>query len=154
MQLTKNFTSRRKSGFRIAGHKYGLGSFVFLNFASLVNMDVCQKTKRGNVPSAIYIICDPLYENRTNEAIPNFVNGAKINFVSNMAFRLTVSIKPFVFKRCFLVCQQNSVFELYYGYGTDLKNVVAFPLATVKFQAVKCGSSIENLTISFNFVQV
>ena len=32
-------------------------------------MDVCQKTKRGNVSSEIYIICDPLDENRTYEAI-------------------------------------------------------------------------------------
>ena len=69
MQLNNNFTVRAMSGFRIAGHKYGkkfqqylsevsrsLGSFVFLNFASLVNMDVCQQTKRGNVSSATYII--------------------------------------------------------------------------------------------------
>ena len=64
MQLTKNFTFRPKSGFLIAGHKYGkkfqqylsqlsrrLG-VVFNNFTSLVNMDVCQKTKRGNVSRA------------------------------------------------------------------------------------------------------
>ena len=48
----------RKSGFRIAGHKYGknfnnnkatfrkgLGSFVFLDFASLIYMEVGQKIK-------------------------------------------------------------------------------------------------------------
>ena len=75
----------RKSSFRIAGHKYGFGSFVFLNFALLVNMDVCQKTKHGNVSCAIYIICDPLYKNRTYEAISNFEKRAKyIIFVLNM----------------------------------------------------------------------
>ena len=75
-------------------HKYGLGLFVFTNVASLVKMDVCQK-KRGNVSTATYIICDPLLENRTYEAISNFEKGAKINFVSNMASRSTVLLKPF-----------------------------------------------------------
>ena len=36
----------------------------------------------------------------------------------------------------------------------DLENLVAFPKATVKLQTVKGGASIENVTISFNFVQV
>ena len=56
MQLTKFFSLRRKSSFRIEGHKYakhfnsnwaifrlGLGYFVYLNFASLFNVEVCQK---------------------------------------------------------------------------------------------------------------
>ena len=56
MQLTKFFCLRRKSSFRIEGHKYakhfnsnwaifryGLGYFVYLNFASLFNVEVCQK---------------------------------------------------------------------------------------------------------------
>ena len=72
MKLSKNFTFLRKSGIRIASHQIGLGSFVFLNFASLVNMDVCQKTKRGNESIAIYMLCDQLYENRTYEAMSNF----------------------------------------------------------------------------------
>ena len=55
----------------------GLGSFVLQNFASLVNKVVCQKTKHGTVSSVTYIICDPLYENRTYEAISNFEKGAK-----------------------------------------------------------------------------
>ena len=79
------------------------------------------KKKRGTVSSVTYIICDPLYENRTYETISNFEKGAKINFVSNMASRSTVSIKPLAFKRCFLECQQNLVVELYYGSRTDLK---------------------------------
>ena len=54
-----------------------LGSFIFLYFASLVNKVICQKTKHGTVSSVTYIICDPLYENRTYEAISNFEKGAK-----------------------------------------------------------------------------
>ena len=95
-----------------------MGSFVFRNFASLV----CQKTKCGNVSSETYIICDPLYENRTYEAISNFEKRAKIIFVSNMASRSTVSLKPFPSKRCFLVCQQNLVVEVYCGSTTDMEN--------------------------------
>ena len=102
-------------------------------------MDVCQITKCGNVSSAIYLICDPLYENRTYVAILNFEKGAKIYFVSNMASRSSVLIKPFASKLCFLVCQQNLVVELYYGSRTDMKNLVAFPKATVKLQTVKAG---------------
>ena len=71
-----------------------------------------------------------------------------------MASRSTVSLKPFASKLCFLVCQQTLVVELYYGCTMDLENLVAFPKATMKLQTVKCGSSIENLMISFNFVQV
>ena len=93
-------------------------------------------------------------ENRTYEAISNFDKGAKINFVSDMASRSTVSLKPFVSKQCFLVCQQNLVVELYYGSRTDMENLVAFPKATVKLKTVKGGASIENVTISFNFVQL
>ena len=44
--------------------------------------------------------------------------------------------------------------ELYCGSTTDLENLVAFPKATVKLQTVKRGASIEDVTISFNFVQV
>ena len=53
-----------------------------------------------------------------------------------------------------MVYKQNLVFKLYCGSRTDLENLVAFPMANVKLQTVKCGSSIENLTISFNFVQI
>ena len=82
-------------------------------------MDVCQKSKRRIVSSAKYIICDPLYENRTYEAISNFEKGVKICFVSNMASRSTVLLKLFASKRCFLVCQQTLVVELHYGFTTD-----------------------------------
>ena len=44
VSISINFILRRKSGFRIRCRKYDLGSFVFLNFASLVNVDVCQIT--------------------------------------------------------------------------------------------------------------
>ena len=71
-----------------------------------------------------------------------------------MTSRLTVSLKPFASKRCFLVCQHNLVVELHYDSTTDFENLVAFPKVTMKLQTVKCGSSIENLMISFNFVQV
>ena len=119
MQLTKNFTLCRKYGFRIWCHIYALGSFVFLNFASLVNMDVCQKTKCGNVSSATFIICDPRYKNRTYEAISNFEIGGKIKFLPNMASRSTVSLKPFSSKVCFMICQQDLVVERYYDSTTD-----------------------------------
>ena len=78
-------------------------------------MDICQKTKCGKVSIATYIICDPLYEIRTYEAISNFEKGGKINFVSNMASQSTVSLKPFASKRCFMVCQQNLVVDLFFG---------------------------------------
>ena len=120
---------RRKSGFRIRDHKYGLGSFVFLNFASLINMDVCQKTKCGKVSSAKYIICDMLYENRTYKAISNIEKGSKINFESNMASRSTVMLKPFLSKRCFFVCQQILVVELNCSSITDIENLVYFSMA-------------------------
>ena len=142
------------SSFLIGRHKYGLGSLVFLNVASIVIMDICQKSKRRIVSSVMYIICDPLYENRTYETISNCEKGVKICFMSNVASRTTVLLKLFASKRCILVCQQNLVVELYYGSTTDLENEIAFPKATMKFQTVKCGSSIENLRISLNFVQV
>ena len=104
--------------------------------------------------SATYKICDPLCENGTFETISNFEKGAKINFVSNIASRSTVSLKPFASKRCFLVCQQNLVVELYYSSKMDLENLVGFPKATVKLQTIKCGSSIKNVTILLNFVQL
>ena len=88
-------------------------------------MNVCQK-KPGNVSRATYIICEPLLENWTYEAISNFEKGEKINFVSNMASRSTVLLKPFAAKRCFLVCQQNLVVELNYGSTKDVENLVAF----------------------------
>ena len=105
------------SGFRIGRHKYGLGSFLFLNFASLVNMDVCQKTKLRKS-----VNCDEYnrMENQTYKAISNFDKGAKINSMLNMASRSTVSLKPFASTRCFLVCQQNLGFQLYYGSTTDV----------------------------------
>ena len=159
MELTKIFTLRRKFGFLMAGNKYGnnvnnngatfcegLGSFIFLNFAALVNMDVCRTTKCGNVSRALYIISEPLDENGIYEAISNFEKGGKTNFVSSMASRSTVSLKLFASKRCFLVCQQNLVVKLYSDSAT---NFVAIPKSTVKLQTVKCGSSIENLLISF-----
>ena len=95
--------------------------------------------------SVTYIICDPLYENGTFETISNFEKGAKINFMSNMSSRSTVSLKPFPSKRCFLVCQQNFVVELYYSSKMDLENFVGFPKATVKLQTIKGGASIENV---------
>ena len=58
-----------------------------------------KKSKPGNVSCAIYIIYDPLHENRTYEAISNFEKEAKINFMSNMSSRSTVSLKPFASKR-------------------------------------------------------
>ena len=65
-------------------------------------MEVGQKIKPGNVSCATYIIYDPLYENRTYEAISNFEIGAKVHFLSNMASRSTVSLKPFPTKRMLL----------------------------------------------------
>ena len=90
----------------------------------------------------------------TFETISTFEKGAKIYFMSNIASRSTVTLKPFASKRCFLVCQQNFVVELYYGSRTDMENLVAFAKATVKLQTVKGGASIEKVTISFNFVQL
>ena len=55
-------------------------------------MDVCQKKTRKCVKCDL---CDLLYCNVTYEEISNFEKGAKMNFVSNMAFRSTVLIKPF-----------------------------------------------------------
>ena len=76
-----------------------------------------------------------------------------MNFISNMASRSTVSLKPFPSKRCFLVCQQNLVVELYCGSTMDMESLVYFSKATMKLQTVKCGSSIDNLRISLNFIQ-
>ena len=73
--------------------------------------------------------------------------------MSNMSSRSTVSLKPFASKRCFLVCQQNFVVELYYSFKMDLENLVGFPKVTVKLQTIKGGAWSENVTISFNFVQ-
>ena len=88
---------------------------------------------------ATYIICDPLYENRTYKAISNFEKGAKVNFVSNMASRSTVSLKPFASKLCFLVCQQNLVVELYCGCTMDLDNLVAFQRRPLSCKQLKAG---------------
>ena len=49
----------------------------------------------------MFTICDPLYDNRTYEAMLNLEKGPKINFVTNMAAHSTVSLKPFASKRCF-----------------------------------------------------
>ena len=134
MQLTKNFTLLRKSGFCIAGHKYGKissiterpfamawgrSSSIILRRSSIWKS--IKKSKRGNVSCATYKICDLLYDNRSYEAISNFEKGTKINFIPNIASRSTVSLKPFTSKRCFLVCLQNLVVELYCGFTTDLK---------------------------------
>ena len=104
--------------------------------------------------SATYKICDPLCENGIFETTSNFEKGAKINFVPNTASRSTVSLKPFPSKRCFLVCQQNLVVEFYCGSTMYMENLVCFAKATKKLQTVKGGSSIGNLIISFNFVQL
>ena len=77
-----------------------------------------------------------------------------MNFIINMASRSTVSLKPFPSKRCFLVCQQNLVVELYCVSTTDLENLVCFAKATMKLQTVEGWSSIKNLRISFNFVKI
>ena len=106
-----------------------------------------KKSKHENVSSATYKICYPLCENGTFETVSNFEKGAKINFLSNMASLSTVSLKPFASKRCFLLCQQTLVVELYYGCTTDLENLVGFPMATMKLQTVKGGSSTKNLRI-------
>ena len=54
-----------------------------------------------------------------------------------MACHSTVSLKPFASKRCFSVCQQNLVVQLYYGCRTPFENLVAFRMATMKLQTVK-----------------
>ena len=64
-----------------------------------------------------------------------------------MASHSIVSIKPFASKRCFKECEQNLVVQLYYGRRTPFENLVAFGLATMKLQTVKCGSSIKNSRI-------
>ena len=71
-----------------------------------------------------------------------------------MASRSMISLKPFASQRCFIVCQQILVVELYYGSRTDLGSLVAFPKATMKLQTVKGGASIEKVRIAFNFVQL
>ena len=78
---------------------FGISSSFILPRSSMWKS--VKKSKHGNVSSATYKICDPLYENRTYEAILNFEKGAKINFMLNMASRSTVSFKPFASKRCF-----------------------------------------------------
>ena len=60
-----------------------------------------KKSKHGNVSKCTFKICDPLYENRTNKEILYFEKGPKIYYVSYMACRSTVSLKPFASKRCF-----------------------------------------------------
>ena len=84
---------------------WGISSTLILPRSSMW-MSV-KKSKHGNVSSATFKICDPLYENRKYEAILNFEKGPKMNFVSKMACRSTVSIKPFASKRCFEVYQQK-----------------------------------------------
>ena len=78
---------------------FGISSSIILPRSSLWKF--VKKSQHGNVSSATYKICDPLYENGTYEAILNFEKGAKINFVSNMACHSTVSFKLFASKRCF-----------------------------------------------------
>ena len=108
MQLNKFLIFRRKTRFRIDGDKYaktterpfakawGISYSLILPRSSMWKS--VKKSKHGNVSSATYKICDPLHENRTYEAILNFEKGAKINFVSNMACRWTVSLKLFAYK--------------------------------------------------------
>ena len=76
-------------------------------------------SKHGNVLSATFKIRNQLYENRTYDAILNLEKGLKIYFLTNMACHSTDSLKPFASKRCFWVCQQNLVVQLYYGCATD-----------------------------------
>ena len=130
---------------------WGCSSFLMLRRSSKWTS---VSKKPGNVSRATYIICDLLLEKRTYEAISNFEKGAKVSLVSNMSSRSTVSLKPFASKRCFLVCQQNLVIELYYSSKTDLEYLVGFPKATVNLQTIKGGALIEIGTISFNFVQL
>ena len=112
------------------------------------------KSKHENVSSATYKTCNPLCEIVTFETISNFEKGAKIYFVSNMASRSTVLLKPFASKRYFLVCQQNLVVALYYGSRKNVENLVGFPKANQKLKTVKFEASIENVAILFNFVQL
>ena len=73
---------------RTFANAWGISSSLILPRSSM--WKYVKKSKHGNVSSAKYEICDPLYYNRTYEAILNFEKGAKINFVSNMACRSTV----------------------------------------------------------------
>ena len=96
MYLTKNFTLRRKYGFRVSCHKYALGLFVYLNFASLVNMDVCQK-KNAEMCQVRHLYVTRFTKIGLMKQY-QILTKAKINFVSNMASRSTVSLKPFASK--------------------------------------------------------
>ena len=78
---------------------WGISSTLILPRSSMWKS--VKKSKHGNVSSATFKICDTHYENPTYEAILNFEKGPKINFVSKMACRSTVSHKPFASKRCF-----------------------------------------------------
>ena len=69
---------------------WGISSSLILLRSSMWKS--VKKSKHGNASTATYKICDPLYENRTYEAILNFEKGVKINFVSNMACRSTVCL--------------------------------------------------------------
>ena len=60
---------------------------------------------------------------------------AKIDHVSNMASRLTVSLKRS--RLCFKVSEQHLVCLLYNGSRSDLERLVAFPPKTVELQNVK-----------------
>ena len=74
---------------------WGISSTLILPRSSM------WKSVKKSKHCATFKICDPLYENRTYEAILNLEKGPKINIVSNMACHSTVSIKPFASKRCF-----------------------------------------------------
>ena len=78
---------------------WGISSTLILPRSSMWKS--VKQSKHGNESSATFKICDPLYENRTYEAIINLEKGPKINFVTNMACCLTVSLKPLASKRCF-----------------------------------------------------
>ena len=77
---------------------WGISSTLILHRSSIWKS--VKKSKHGYVSSATFKICDPLYENRTYEAILNLEKGPKINFVTNVACRSTVSFKPLASKRC------------------------------------------------------
>ena len=104
---------------------WGRSSSLILSRSSMWKS--VKKSKPRNVSSATYNIYDPLYENRTYEAVSNFEKEQQLRkeqkFISfKYGFSIaTVSLKPFASKRCLLVCQQNLVVELYYGFTTDLE---------------------------------
>ena len=74
---------------------WGISSTLILPRSSM------WKSVKKILTLATFEVCDPLYENRTYEAILNLEKGPKIDIVSNMACHSTVSLKPVASKRCF-----------------------------------------------------